>query len=321
MPPRRALIFPAMSLITAPIIMPPRTLQALARATLDELMAVDGRPPVDFSKPAGVPALVPPQSVSWLVFKNPVALFVGGVAAVILELAEPRVRAGVWDFTSFRERPVARLRRTGLAAMVTVYGAHGHAESMIAGVRRMHARVSGTTDKGEPYRADDPQLLNWVQATAAFGFLQAYHRYVRALPRPARDRYYAEGTKAAALYGADDVPRSEGELKAFFMAMQPKLEKSPVIFEFLAIMRAAPVLPARLRWAQNMLVRAAVELTPPAIRHKLGLDEEGLRLGEQTLVALAGKSADRLVLEASPAVQACQRMGLPKDYLYRRTRP
>ena len=62
-----------MSLITAPIIMPPRTLQALARATLDELMAVDGRPPVDFSKPAGVPALVPPQSVSWLDFKNPVA--------------------------------------------------------------------------------------------------------------------------------------------------------------------------------------------------------------------------------------------------------
>ena len=307
-----------MSLITSAPIMPPRALQSLARSALHELMAIDGRPPVDFSQPAGEPALVPPQSVSWRVFKNPVALFVGGVAAVILELAEPRVRAGVWNFTSFRTDPVTRLRRTGLSAMLTVYGARSAAESMIAGVRRMHKKVAGKTETGEAYRADDPQLLNWVQATAAFGFLEAYRRYVRPLSRDARDRYYGEGNAAATLYGAEDVPRTEAELKAFFLAMQPRLERSAVIFEFLAIMREAPIFPARLRWAQRMLVRAAIELTPPAIRHKLGLDAQGLRFGEHALVKLAGYFADRVVLEASPAVQACQRMGLPADYLYRR---
>jgi uncharacterized protein (DUF2236 family) len=307
-----------MSLITSAPIVPPRALQSLARSALRELLAVDGRPPLDFSKPAGEPALVPPQSVSWRVFKNPVSLFIGGVAAVILELAEPRVRAGVWDFTSFRNDPVTRLRRTGLAAMVTVYGPRSTAESMIAGVRRLHERVSGTTEAGEAYRASDPQLLNWVQATAAFGFLQAYHGYVRTLSREARDRYYGEGTQAAALYGADDAPRSEAQLKAFFLAMEPRLERSNVIFEFLAIMREAPVFPAPLRPVQRLLVRAAVELTPPVIRHKLGLDGHGLRFGEHTLVKLAGRFADHLVLEASPAVQACKRMNLPADYLYRR---
>ncbi len=309
-----------MSLILDAPIIPPRTLQALARTTLDELLAVDGRPPVDFSQPAGAQALVPPQSISWRVFKNPVALFVGGVAAVILELAEPRVRSGVWDFTSFRTDPVTRLRRTGLAAMVTVYGAREQAETMIAGVRRMHARVAGVTPAGEVYRADDPQLLNWVQATAAFGFLEAYHHYAHALTRDARDRYYSEGVEAAALYGADDVPHTETELKAFIIAMQPRLERSDIIFEFLAIMRDVPILPARLRWAQRMLVRAAVELAPTAIRHKLGLDGAGLRIGEHALVALAAKFADRMMLEASPAVKACRRLGLPTDYLYRRAR-
>ena len=49
-------------------------------------------PRVDFEQPAGEPALVGPDSVSWQVFRNPVALFVGGIAAVLLELAEPRVR-------------------------------------------------------------------------------------------------------------------------------------------------------------------------------------------------------------------------------------
>ena len=64
-----------------------------------------------------------PDSVSWRVFKNPISLFIGGVAAVIMELAGPRVRTGVWEHTTFRVDPIRRLRRTGLAAMVTIYGA------------------------------------------------------------------------------------------------------------------------------------------------------------------------------------------------------
>jgi uncharacterized protein (DUF2236 family) len=85
----------------------------------------------DFSRPRGGPALVPAGSVSWRVFKNPVSLFIGGVAAVILELAEPSVRSGVWDHSSFRKDAVMRLRRTGAAAMMTVYGPRSAAENMI----------------------------------------------------------------------------------------------------------------------------------------------------------------------------------------------
>jgi uncharacterized protein (DUF2236 family) len=115
------------------------------------------------------------------VFKNPLSLFIGGVTAVIVELAEPRVRTGVWEHTTFRTNPIRRLRRTGPAAMVTVYGARGTAEAMIARVRRMHDMVAGTTSSGEAYCTNDPELLNWVHATAAYGFVQAYHTYVRPL--------------------------------------------------------------------------------------------------------------------------------------------
>jgi uncharacterized protein (DUF2236 family) len=113
--------------------------------------------------PVGEAALVSPDSVSWRVFKNPLSLFIGGVAAVIMELAEPRVRTGVWEHTTFRVDPIRRLRRTGLAAMVTIYGARGMAEAMIARVRRMHYRVAGSTPAGKVYRANDPELLNWVR--------------------------------------------------------------------------------------------------------------------------------------------------------------
>lgn len=293
----------------------------LDKASRALLLPDDGQA-VDFSAPAGEPALAPPDSVSWRVFKNPVALFIGGVTAVILELAEPRVRTGVWRHSGFRKDPVRRLRRTGLAAMVTVYGARSTAETMIAGVRRMHERVRGVTPAGEAYYANSPELLAWVQATAGFGFLEAYHTYVAALPLGDRDRYHREGEAAAALYGAAGAPRSEAGLDALLEAMRPRLEPSPIIFEFLEIMRTARILPPLLRPVQPLLVRAAVTLTPQWARAQLGLGGRyGLRPWERAIVRQGGALADRIVLESSPAVLACRRLGLPANYLYRRSGP
>lgn len=261
---------------------------------------------------------MPPESITWQVFRNPLALFVGGVAAVILELAEPRVRAGVWEHSSFRTDPVERLRRTGLAAMVTVYGARGTAEQMIAGVRRVHDRVEGVADDGQTYRANDPELLDWVQATAMFGFLQAYHRFVRPLPLDRRDAFYADGMAAALLYGSRGSPRSEANLEALFARMRPKLTRSPVIFEFLRIIRSAPVFPLPLRPVQHLLVRAAVEILPAWFRDLAGLGaRSGLRSWEVQLVRRIGTAADRVRLDSSPAADASLRLGLPRDHLWK----
>src|SRR5690606_33834268 len=87
---------------------------------VQRLLQPDPARRIDFSRPPGEPALIGADSVSWKVCRNPLSVFIGGVAAVVLELAEPRVRSGVWEHTSFRARPLGRLARTGLAAMMTV---------------------------------------------------------------------------------------------------------------------------------------------------------------------------------------------------------
>lgn len=279
----------------------------------------EGAPRVDFRRPAGEPALAAPDSVSWRVFKNPISLFVGGVTAVILELAEPRVRTGVWEHSSFRRDPLPRLKRTGLAAMVTVYGARSVAEKMIAGVRRMHDRVTGDTPAGAAYRANDVELLDWVQATASFGFMEAYHAYARPLSDADRDRFYAEAGPAAALYGALGAPVSVAQWEAQLAAMLPRLERHEIVFEFLELMRHTAILPPPLRGFQGALIRAAVAITPPPVRAVVGLGREwDLRPVERRLVKLAGAAADRFPIKGTPAVEACRRMGLPTDYLYRR---
>ena len=82
--------------VTTPIVLPwplQSSLEAMARVLLEP----GDRSHIDFSRPVGEAALLSPESVSWRVFKNPLSLFIGGVTAVIMELAEPRVCTGIWE--------------------------------------------------------------------------------------------------------------------------------------------------------------------------------------------------------------------------------
>lgn len=263
----------------------------------------------DFSQPAGEPALAPRDGVAWQVFANPVALFVGGVTAVLLELSEPSVRSGVWDHGGFRRDPGRRLRRTGFAAMMTVYGPRSAAQKMIARVVRMHEGVSGRTPAGLPYHANDPRLLDWVQATATFGFSEAYHRYVRLLSAVEQDAAFAEGEAAARLYGATGAPRSRAAWEALLAATAPGLEGSPILADFMRIIGAAPLLPAPLRPLQGLLVRAAVQITPEPVRSLPQLRGRGLRPGEAALVRALARASALLPLGDTPARQAARRLG------------
>jgi len=262
----------------------------------------------DFSQPRGEPALTPQDGISWQVFANPITLFVGGVAAVLLELAEPSVRSGVWDHSSFARDPGLRLRRTGFAAMMTVYGPRSDTEKLIARVVRMHEHVTGTTSGGVAYRANDPRLLDWVQATATFGFTEAYHAYGRRLSKTEKDAAFVESQTSARLYGASGAPGSWAEWETLLGATAPQLEGSQIVADFMRIMGTAPLLPAPLRPLQRLLVRAAVEITPEPVRSLPQLQGRGLRHGEAALVRALARMAGLIPLGDTPPRQAARRL-------------
>jgi len=268
-----------------------------------------------FNEPLGEPSLVASDSVSWRIFKNPIGLFIGGAAAVILELAEPSVRAGVWEHSSFRRDPLTRLKRTGFAAMVTVYGPRSAAEEMIAGVVKAHDRVRGTGADGQTYEANDPRLLNWVQATASYGFIEAYSRFCSPLSDVEKSQAFREGAGAARLYGATGAPTSLDEWRQLFAAARPGLQRSEIVQEFLEIMSAAPLLPWAFRPLQRLLLRAAVDLVPDDLRRELDLMNRGLNGPQRHVVKALAKMADRIHLRDAPASLASVRLGLPLDYL------
>lgn len=270
---------------------------------------------IDFTKPSRELALLPADSVSWRVFKNPLTLFVGGVTAVILQLAEPSVRGG-WDHTRFRTDPVGRLRGTAHAAMVSVYGPRSAAEKMIAAVRRRHETVRGVTPAGKAYSANDPELLNWVQATVSFGMAEAHQGYVGTLSEEDRNRFHAEGAAVGRVFGATDGPSSVAEREARFDAIGERLEATDVIFELLETLHRAPLLPPVFRPVQALMIRGAVELIPGWLRDRVGLGwRYGLPPGGAIALRQLGRRAGRVMLDGTPAVEACRRLGLPADYL------
>jgi len=273
---------------------------------------------IDFANPPGEAALLHPSSVAWRIYKNPVALGVGGVAAVLLEFADPRIRSGVWDHSTYKADPIGRSQRTGIAALVGVYGPASAARKVIGGVNRMHAHVKGTTPSGEAYRALDPELLDWVAATAGFGFLNAYDRFVQPLSTDDKLRFYREGTALGKLYGVQESPRSPEDFLAMMERLAHRFEPHPIVDEFLGIIqsgRAAPMLPGFLHRA---LARASVSLLPPLVRERLALGPAyDLSRADRIALRVAGKVADRFAPDDAPQRQACQRVGLPVDFLYR----
>lgn len=266
----------------------------------------------DFRTPAGEPALCAPNSVSWRVFKNPIALAVGGVAAVLLEFADPRVRDGVWHHSTFPTDPLARMRRTGMAAMATIYGAKSRAAALIANVGRMHAQVAGTTTEGTPYKALDRELLDWVQATATFGFTMGYATFCADLSDADIDRAFAEARAPGRLYGATGAPDDLAGFTAMKDRLLPSFRSSPIVFDFLDIMDRVKALPAPLRPLQRAAVRGGIAILPLDVRAVLELGAEwDLTPRQRLALRLAGRAAERIVIPGSPPAQAARRLGLP----------
>lgn len=273
---------------------------------------------VDFANPPGEPAYLAPDSISWRVFKNPVALGVGGVAAVLLEFADPRIRSGVWDHSTYKADPIGRSRRTGMAAMVGVYGPQAAARRVIHGVTNMHAQVSGKTPGGRDYKALDPELLDWVHATAAFGFVTAYHRFVAPLTPAECDAFYAEGEPIARLYGVQTPIASSADFMAMMERLATGFEPHPIVGEFLDIICSGKAAPGLPRLFHRALARASVSILPPKVREILELGPEfDLKAADRIALRLGGKLAERVADPKSPPCQASVRLGLPHDFLYR----
>src|SRR6476646_9552922 len=109
-----------------------------------------------------------PESAIRRIGNSPVTPFLGGGAAVLLQVAHPLVAAGVAEHSNYQRHLWARLMRTLRALYLITYGTRDEADAVGETVRAVHGRVRGETavalgrfPAGTPYSASDPELMLW----------------------------------------------------------------------------------------------------------------------------------------------------------------
>src|SRR3954453_10695156 len=122
-----------------------------------------------------------PESMMWRINREAVLLG-AGPAALLLQIAHPLVAEGVSHHSDFHGDPFGRLRRTVNTPMDLVFGDGPTADRAVKRLNGVHAAVRGdvtTTEAADAtavvsYRAMDPELLLWVQATLIVTSIAGY---------------------------------------------------------------------------------------------------------------------------------------------------
>lgn len=223
-----------------------------------------------------------PHSQMWRVNREAVLLG-SGPAALLLQLAHPLVAEGVAAHSDFAADPFARLRRTLRTTLAMVFGDGPTAGRAVRELNRVHARVRGPVldplardaTRARHYRALDPQLLLWVQATLVIMSVRAYDRWVAPLAPAERDGLWLESRATGQRLGIPltSSPGSWRELLEWFeRQMAPG---GPVTVTDTARRLAATVVRPPLPLAPTALVDLAVlpglALLPPRIRDGYGI--------------------------------------------------
>ena len=268
----------------------------------------EGQERIDLDTPIGDPGLFGPSSMAWRVHADLASMMAGGTAALLLQMLHPAALAGIWDHSRFREDRTGRLRRTAQFIAGTTYGATSEAERLIARVRAVHSRVSGTLPDGSAYRADDPALLCWVHVAESYSFLRAYRRY-RApwLLSADEDRYYGEVAIIAERLGARDVPVTRQSVSRYLEAMRRALCADERTREVARVLLSPGTTgPAAL--AAGAMTGAAIDLLPRWAARMHGLDPGLERHGARLALAGIGVVLRRSLTEGS-AQRARRRIG------------
>lgn len=214
-----------------------------------------------------------PDTVSWRIDLEPVVVL-GGGRAVLLQVAHPLVAAGVEQHSAYEHDPYGRLFGTLDVMTKLVFGTPDISRRQTAILAGIHRTVTGRSDDGIAYSAQDPALLVWVWATLVDTAVVMYEAIFGRLSSVDLDTFYAEQRLVAAGCGVPDgaVPATRGDFDAYLgHTIASTLRVTPAA-RAVAANILSPPLPWYLRPARYPANLVTTGLLPGALRSGYGLD-------------------------------------------------
>lgn len=231
------------------------------------------------------------------------SMFIGGMRALLFQSLHPLAMAGVAEHSDYRHDPWGRLQRTADFLAATTFGPASEAERAVAVVHRVHQRVVGTTEDGEPYAANDPHLLRWVHVAEVDSFLAAHDRFgAEPLRGTDRDRYVADTAVVARALGVNAPPTSEAGLRDQIRGFRRELRSTAAARDAARYLLVQPPLPLAGRAPYAAICAAAVSSMPAWTRWPLRLP--WLPVSEATVGRALGQLTTRTLRWAIQPVEA-----------------
>jgi uncharacterized protein (DUF2236 family) len=220
-----------------------------------------------------------PDRMIWQVDREMVLLLAGG-RALLMQLAHPKVAAGVAEHSHFKGDPIGRLRRTMSAMWSIVFDETSEARASLEQVKSVHRRIHGIVSPAESlpcgthYDALDIELLLWVHATLIDSAMVAYDLFVKPLAPDEKARYYDDSKKLAQLF---EIPET---LVPASLAVFNKYVKSIMAGNEIAVGPIACALAEEILYPRPWILRPAGPLfrliTAGLLPERL---REGYRIG------------------------------------------
>jgi uncharacterized protein (DUF2236 family) len=217
-----------------------------------------------------------PDSLIWKLSRERVTLLYGPAAA-IMQVAHPRVAAGVYEHSSFKTGTLSRLHRTLDAVWSISFGDGRQARSAAESVARLHATVRGSAvDLGVPgaptYSANEPELLMWVVATLVTASIDGYRACVGSLSESDCQGFYGDMRRFGSFFGLDPGhgPQNWADFLGYWQTMVA--DESMGSHELSRRMAWAVASPQTwwLKVAMRPMRFAVSEVLPPAMARRLG---------------------------------------------------
>ncbi len=262
--------------------------------------------PMGTARPHPVLGFYGPETMMWRINREAVLLG-AGPTALLLQIAHPLVAEGVARHSSFEEDPFRRLHGTITTTMDLVFGDGPAAVRAVQRLNGIHAGVRGESrDPGarltaERYRALDPDLLLWVQATLIVTSVRAYASWVKPLSVAEVEQFWQEA-RAVGVHLGIPLSRSPADWRALMAYWRQMLAPEGPIRVTDTARRLAPLivrppLPLVPRTLVDLVALPGLIFLPPRLRHEFGLPWEP---GRERLARLLG-SAVRAWVSVVPA--------------------
>jgi uncharacterized protein (DUF2236 family) len=210
----------------------------------------------------------PPAHLIWRINREAV-LLLGGLRALLMQIAHPAIAAGVYEHSNWQSHPYRRLGRTLWLLNQIIHGKKSTATKALHAINVKHAKIHGDYLSSEKsgkhsYHANDPILKKWVLATLIDSSVYAYNRWAGNLSQSECQLYYHEWKRIALLF---EIPLAEipEDYESFRHYVESMLHSGELIIDEKA-KRIANSLLSTNRLLRNFNISLAATSLPDCLR-------------------------------------------------------